>query len=71
MVDKGRQSNEFSFVSIKDGQYEGYGYIYRYMLKKDVRNFRKFLTPQESNRDFQSIIKMQLHKDEKLAIYPV
>lgn len=71
IVDKGRKSNEYSFVSVKDGQYEGYGYIHRYMLKRNIHNYRKFLTPQESNRDFQSIIKMQLHKDKKLEIYPV
>ncbi|MDA7803052.1 exonuclease domain-containing protein [Crocinitomix sp.] len=71
IVDKGRTSNEFSFISIKDGQYEGYGYIYRYLLKRDAKNFKKFLTKQESNRDFQSIIKMQLHKDKKLEILPI
>lgn len=71
ILDKGRKSNEYSFVSIKDGQYEGYGYIHRYMLKRNTENFKKFLTKQESNRDFQSIIKMQLHKDNKLEIHPV
>ncbi|NOQ73733.1 MAG: hypothetical protein GQ574_17125 [Crocinitomix sp.] len=71
ILDKGRKSNEYSFVSIKEGQYEGYGYIHRYMLKRNTENFKKFLTKQESNRDFQSIIKMQLHKDKKLEIYPV
>ena len=71
IVDKGRKSNEFSFVAIKDGQYSGYGYIYRYLLKRNVNNFKNFLTPQESNRDFHSIIKMQLHKNEKLEIYPL
>ena len=68
IVDKGRTSNEYSFVSIKEGQYEGYGYIYRYLLKRDTSNFKKFLTKQETNRDFHSIIKMQLHKDSKLEI---
>ncbi len=71
IVDKGRKSNEYSFVAIEDGQYKGYGYIYRYLLKRNVHNFKKFLTRQESNRDFHSIIKMQLHKDEKLEIYPL
>lgn len=71
IVDKGRKSNEFSFVAIKDGQYSGYGYIYRYLLKRNVKNFEKYLTPQENNRDFHSIIKMQLDKNEKLEIYPL
>lgn len=71
IVDKGRTSNEFSFVAIEDGQYSGYGYIYRYLLKRNVKNFRKFLTAQEGNRDFHSIIKMQLDKNSKLEIYPL
>ena len=71
IVDKGRQSNEFSFVAIDKGQYIGYGYIYRYQLKRNVNNYKKYLTQQENNRDFQSIIKMQLHKNTKLEIYPL
>lgn len=71
ILDKGRKSNEFAFVAIQKGQYVGYGYIYRYQLKRNVRNYKKFLTPQDNNRDFQSIIKMQLHKNKKLEIYPL
>ena len=71
IVDKGRQSNEFSFVAIDKGQYIGYGYIYHYQLKRNVNNYKKYLTQQENNRDFQSIIKMQLHKNTKLEIYPL
>jgi DNA polymerase III subunit epsilon len=71
IVDKGRTSNELGFVAIKNGQYEGYGYIQRYLLKRNLSNYLKFMTSQESNRDFQSIIKMQLHKDSKLDIYPL
>lgn len=71
IIDKGRKSNEFSFVAIHQGQYAGYGYIYRYQLKRNVNNYTKFITKQENNRDFQSIIKMQLHKNSKLEIYPL
>lgn len=71
ILDKGRQSNEYSFVAINEGEYTGYGYIYRYLLKKNVNNFKKFLTPQKNNRDFHSIIKMQLDKNEKLEIHPL
>lgn len=71
IIDKGRTSNEYSFVSIKKGQYEGYGYIYRYLLKRDRNKFKKYLTKQETNRDFHSIIKMQLQKDSKLEILPL
>ncbi len=71
IVEKGRASNELGFVSIKNGQYEGYGYIQRYMLKRNPLNYAKFITKQDSNRDFQSIIKMQLHKDPKLGIYHI
>jgi len=71
IVDKGRTSNELGFVAIKNGQYEGYGYIHRFLLRKNPSNYVKFIVRQESNRDFQSIIKMQLHKDTKLDIYPL
>lgn len=71
IVDKGRNSNESSFVSIKNGQYEGFGYIHRFLLKRKIENFQKFLIKQETNRDFHSIIKMQLLKDKNLGIHPL
>ena len=71
IVDKGRNTREYSFVHIENGTYQGYGYIYRYLLKKDVLNFKKFLLPQVSNRDFQSIIKLQLEQNLKLEIVPL
>jgi DNA polymerase-3 subunit epsilon len=71
IVDKGRSSNESSFVSIKNGQYEGFGYIHRFLLKRKIENFQKFLIKQETNRDFHSIIKMQLLKDKNLGIHPL
>lgn len=71
IVDKGRTSNELGFVAIKEGNYEGYGYIQRYLLKRNPSNYVKFIVKQETNRDYQSIIKMQLHKDSKLDIYPL
>lgn len=69
IIDKGRTSNELGFVAIKNGEYEGYGYIQRYLLKRNPSNYTKFIVEQKTNRDFQSIIKMQLHKDPKLEIY--
>ncbi|MEX1003366.1 MAG: exonuclease domain-containing protein [Crocinitomicaceae bacterium] len=69
LVDKGRNSKESTFVLVEEGQYAGYGFIPRYLLKREVTTYRKFLKKKKSNRDFQSIIKMQLHKNTKLEIY--
>lgn len=69
ILDKGRVSNEYSFVVLKNGKYIGYGYILRYLLKRNVRNYQKFVIEQETNRDFQSIIKLQLETDKKLEIH--
>jgi len=71
IVDKGRVSSELGFIAVVDGQYEGYGYMHRFLLKRNPHNYTKFLVKSETNRDFQSIIKMQLHKDHKLEIYPL
>ena len=69
IIDKGRNSKEFGFVLIAEGIYGGYGFIPRYIFKREVNNYKKFIQPKDSNRDFQSIIKMQLQKNEKLDIY--
>ena len=68
ILDKGRNSKEHSFVWINEGEYMGYGFAFRYMLKRNPNNFMKFLVKQENNRDFQSIIRFQLDKNEKLDI---
>lgn len=69
IVDKGRSSNEFGFVWIEKGEYKGYGFVLKYLLKKNINNFRKNLIPQQTNRDFQSIIKMQLDKNSHLNLF--
>jgi DNA polymerase-3 subunit epsilon len=69
IVDKGRNSKEHAFVLVRDGVYSGFGYMPRYIFKRSASNYKKFITLKESNRDFQSIIKMQLYKNEKLDIH--
>jgi DNA polymerase-3 subunit epsilon len=68
IIDKGRNSKESSFVWIHQGQYKGYGFAFRYLIKRDPKNFRKFLVPQETNRDFQSIIRMMIEQNDKLEL---
>lgn len=68
ILDKGRNSKEASFIYIENGMYQGYGFAMRYLLKREPKNFRRYLIPQNTNRDFQSIIRMQLNKDSKLEI---
>jgi len=68
IVDKGRNSKESSFVWMEKGQYKGYGFLFRYLLKRDPTSFKKFIIPQTTNRDFQSIIRMQLERDKKLEL---
>ena len=69
IIDKGRNSKEHAFVLMDEGIFGGFGYIPRYIFKRGVSNYKKFISPKRSNRDFQSIIKMQLHKNEKLDIH--
>ncbi|MBK9192677.1 MAG: hypothetical protein IPM77_14935 [Crocinitomicaceae bacterium] len=71
IIDKGRNNKESSFVWVHEGQYKGYGFAFRYLLKRDPKNFRKFLIPQNTNRDFQSIIRQQLEQNPKLEIVPL
>ena len=68
VLDKGRASREYSFVYIENGEYRGYGFAPRYVLKRNPSNFKKFISPQQSNRDFQAIIRMQLEKNPKLEV---
>lgn len=68
ILDKGRNSKEYGFVLVDEGHYAGYGYVPKYVLKRSIKAHKKFLQPKSTNQDFQSIIKMQLHKNSKLEI---
>jgi len=68
ILDKGRNSKEFGFVVVDEGHYVGYGFAPKYILKRSIHLYKKFLNPKATNRDFQSIIKMQLHKNSKLEV---
>ncbi|MFK8038873.1 MAG: exonuclease domain-containing protein [Crocinitomicaceae bacterium] len=68
IFDKGKSKAEVSFVCIEKGQYIGYGFAPGFILKKNARLFKKYLKPQTSNRDFKSIINMQLSKNSKLEV---
>ncbi len=71
LLDKGRTSRESGFVYIQDGEYKGYGFAPKYMLKRDPQNFQKLLIRQDNNRDFQSLIRMQMEKNTKLVRIPL
>lgn len=71
VLDKGRNSKEYGFVLVENGQYSGYGFIPRYIFHRKAENYKKNLIRKESNRDYQSIIRMQLHQNQKLDIYPL
>ena len=68
ITDKGKSKTEISFVCIENGQYMGYGFAPGFILKKNTRLFKKYLKRQTSNRDFKSIINMQLAKNTKLEV---
>ncbi len=68
ITDKGKSKTEISFVCIEKGQYKGYGFAPGFILKKNTLLFKKYLKPQVSNRDFKSIINMQLSKNNKLEV---
>lgn len=69
IVDKGRNSKEYSFIWMFEGQYKGYGFIPRFILKRNINKFREHINLRKTNRDFQSIIKLQLEKNKNLEIY--
>ncbi|MDX1349035.1 MAG: exonuclease domain-containing protein [Putridiphycobacter sp.] len=68
ITDKGKSKTEISFVYIEKGQYKGYGFAPGFVLKKNKMLFKKYLKIQTSNRDFKSIINMQLAKNTKLEV---
>ena len=68
ITDKGKNRSEVSFVCIENGQYKGYGFAPGFVLKKNIKMFKKYLKPQTSNRDFKTIINMQLAKNTKLEL---
>ncbi len=68
ILDKGKVKSEASFVYIENGEYIGYGFAPGFILKKNYKNFHKYLKKQKSNRDFKSIINLQLSKNEKLEL---
>jgi len=68
ILDKGKMKSEASFVYIKKGEYMGYGFAPGFILKKNLKNFKKYLKQQKSNRDFKSIINLQLAKNDKLEL---
>lgn len=68
LLDKGRSSKECSFIWVNQGEYRGYGFALKYLIRRQPANFKKFLIPQTTNRDFQSIIRMQLERDNSLEL---
>ncbi|MCH2233798.1 MAG: GIY-YIG nuclease family protein [Crocinitomicaceae bacterium] len=71
IVDKGRNKKEYSFVWMEEGNLRGYGFILRYLLKRNPKNFKKNLVTLDNNKDYQSIIRAQLNSNEKLEIIPL
>lgn len=68
ILDKGKQKNEYSFIYVENGEYKGYGTVLKFLIHKDANNFKKHLIPQENNRDFQSIINLQLKNNDRLEV---
>ena len=68
IFDKGRHFKERGFVYVKDGIYQGFGYIPYKEYKAGNYNLKKYTQKAEHNRDVQSIIKMMLRTNPKLEI---
>ena len=68
ITDKGKTKSETSFVCIENGKYIGYGFAPTFILRKNVKNYKKYIKHQKSNRDFKSIINLQLSKNKKLEL---
>ena len=54
---KGRHQNEDAFILVKNGLYQGYGFIDKEADLQAYSNLENFLIPQKDNRDVQMILR--------------
>ena len=68
IIDKGRSYDERSAVLIENGVYKGIGYFNLNFQINNIEIIQSLVTPMQSNRDVQHIIKAYLRKNKKTKI---
>ena len=63
IIDKGKSKSEKSFIYIKEGIFQGYGYFQLNHQIKTIATIEKRLIPIENNRDTQAVLRSFLRKE--------
>ena len=63
IIDKGKKVSEKSFIYIKEGIFQGYGYFQLNHQIKTIDKIEARLLPIENNRDTQAVIRSFLRKE--------
>lgn len=67
IIDRGRNSSEYSFVLIRNGKYHGFGFIDR-DERIDENNIWQLISYHEDNRDVRQIIRTWLNQNKPIQI---
>lgn len=68
ILDKGRNKGERSMVWIENGAYKGYGFAPFHFNGKEPVDWKRYIAPQNENRDINTILNLFLRKDTSLRI---
>ena len=68
ILDKGRNKGERSMVWIEKGAYKGYGFAPFHFNGKEPVDWKRYIAPQNENRDINTIVNLFLRKDTSLRI---
>jgi len=68
ILDKGRNKGERSMVWIENGTYKGYGFAPFHFNGKEPVDWKRYIAPQNENRDINTILNLFLRKDASLRI---
>ncbi len=68
IIDRGRKSNERSFVYIDNGTFKGIGFYDREKDIKDLNFLNAIIQPMEDNRDVKHIIQSYIRTQKRLKV---
>ena len=71
ILDKGRDKFEKSLVYIENGVFVGFGFAPYHFNNLDTSNWKKFIRPQQENRDDKTIINQALFRKPDVKIIEV
>ncbi|MBI2259719.1 MAG: GIY-YIG nuclease family protein [Flavobacteriia bacterium] len=70
ILEKGIHKNEKSILLIENGQYNGFGWIPIYALRKEKTYWKNFITAQKEDNDAREIIHSYMRKNKELQLVP-